>query len=86
MADEVMVVYICSGLSEELACTAASRDYARTRLPGEPKMLAKHGATLSGPELINHGTRHAGAAMVHLAVLGVRGDNKVPVSGCVYSF
>ena len=30
-----------SGLSEELACTAASREHATSRLPGESKVLAK---------------------------------------------
>ena len=67
MASPSRLYRLRSGLSEELACTAASRDYARTRLPGEPNMLAKHGGTLSGPELINHGTRQAGAAMAPCA-------------------
>ena len=55
-----------SGLSEELACTAASREHALTRLTGEPRMLARDCATTCGLELIRAGTRHALAAMAHL--------------------
>ena len=56
-----------SGLSEELACTAASRDYVVTRLTGEPRMLATGGATTCSLELIRAGRRTLWQAMAHLA-------------------
>ena len=66
-----------SGLCNELACTAASRAYARSGLPGEPKMLAKDGATTRGLELMLGGTKHAGAAM---AVLETPRSRRMTVS------
>ena len=60
---------LCTGLCEELACTSANRKHAETRLTGQPRMLAKGGATACSLELIRAGTRHALAAMAHLAVL-----------------
>ena len=45
-----------SGLGKELACTAATREHAVTRLTGESKMLATGGATTCNLDHRKHTT------------------------------